>query len=159
MPEIREMVKSSSETRPRESAVDLKQATMPDGPTKQIEGLFQSIRPQLVVAEGTVDNALPQEMQTEHALGAIAELGIRMPNKFEDQWVSQYLPRIFPWVLNYGCVGAEYPGRALQHSGLGSGGACRNRSCCLRCSGTLEATTERALRRARRTCPTPCHSK
>ena len=24
--------------------------------------------------------------------------------------MSQYLPRIFPWVLNYNCGGAEYPG-------------------------------------------------
>ena len=33
-----------------------------------------------------------------------------MSNISEDQWVSQYLPRIFPWVLNYNCGGAEYPG-------------------------------------------------
>jgi hypothetical protein len=28
---------------------------------------------------------------------------------FEDQFVSKYLPRIFPWALNYDCGGAEYP--------------------------------------------------
>ena len=87
MSELREMVKSSSETPSRESAFDLKQATIPDGPTKQVEGLFQNTRPQLVVAEGSVDNALPQDLQTEHALGAIAELDIKMSSKFEDRWV------------------------------------------------------------------------
>ena len=32
-----------------------------------------------------------------------------MSNKFENQFVSKYLPRIFPWALNYDCGGPEYP--------------------------------------------------
>ena len=34
---------------------------------------------------------------------------VRMSNVFEDQFVSKYLPRVFPWALNYDCGGAEYP--------------------------------------------------
>ena len=114
MPELREMVKASDEStgkpRPAESAFDMKQSTMPDGATMEVEQLFQGVRPLLVVDEASVDHAIPQEMQTEYALGEIATTDIVMSNTFEDQWVSQYLSRIFPWVLNYSCGGAEYPG-------------------------------------------------
>ena len=114
MPELREMVKASADStgkpRPAESAFDMKQSTMPDEATTEVEQLFQGVRPLLVVDEASVDHAIPQEMQTEYALGEIATTDIVMSNKFEDQWVSQYLSRIFPWVLHYSCGGAEYPG-------------------------------------------------
>ena len=32
-----------------------------------------------------------------------------MSNKFENQFVSKYTSRIFPWALNYDCGGADYP--------------------------------------------------
>ena len=32
-----------------------------------------------------------------------------MSREFEDQFVSKYLLRVFPWALNYDCGGAEYP--------------------------------------------------
>ena len=33
-----------------------------------------------------------------------------MSNKFEEQYISKYMPRIFPWALNYDCGGPEFPG-------------------------------------------------
>ena len=45
----------------------------------------------------------------EYALKSISALSIKMSNKFENQFVSKYTPRIFPWALNYDCGGAEYP--------------------------------------------------
>ena len=32
-----------------------------------------------------------------------------MSNDFVDQFVSKYLPSVFPWALNYACGGPEYP--------------------------------------------------
>eukprot|EP00973_Karenia_brevis_P001317 180099-Karenia_brevis.AAC.1 len=32
-----------------------------------------------------------------------------MSNEFQDQFISQYAPRVFPWGLNYDCGGADYP--------------------------------------------------
>ena len=36
-------------------------------------------------------------------------MSIRMSNKFEEQFISKYMPRIFPWSLNYDCGGPEFP--------------------------------------------------
>ena len=69
MPELREMVRASADaaikSRPPESAFDLKQSITPDGLSTEVEQLFQGVRPQLVVDEASVNNAMPQEMQTD----------------------------------------------------------------------------------------------
>ena len=39
----------------------------------------------------------------------VLNLIVRMSNEFEEQFVTKYLPRVFPWALNYDCGGAEYP--------------------------------------------------
>ena len=116
LPEFYEMVREADDLsnnnkhRPRfESAFDNKQSTMPDAESADINEVFRSVRPNLVVAESSVDNVLSQNLQTEFALSQVAGTTIEMSNKFVDQFVSRYLSSIFPWSLNYACGGPEYP--------------------------------------------------
>ena len=111
MPEIQEMVKEQLQRampRSGESAVDNKQSTMPDaaGPA---ENVFEGARPSIVVGEASTQEEFRDETLAESALGQICDLQVKMANKFEDQFVSKYLPRIFPWALKFDCGGAEYP--------------------------------------------------
>ena len=93
-----------------ESAFDLKQSTMADAQSTSYHDLFSTVRPSMVVDEASVENIVSQDTKMEHALKAVAVVDASMTNKFEDQWIPQYMSRIFPWVLNYSCGGAEYPG-------------------------------------------------
>ena len=63
----------------------------------------------MILGEASVENALPQDIQVEHAMKTVAVVDANMTNKFEDQWIPQHLSRKLPWVLNYSCGGAEYP--------------------------------------------------
>ena len=67
------------------------------------------VRPNLVVGEATTDGAHSVDTVTDYGLQDVAKVDITMSNKFEDQFLSKYLPRIFPWALNYDCGGADYP--------------------------------------------------
>ena len=65
MPEFYEMVRetdavtSSFRRRPRvESALEDKQSTMPDAEGSDINNVFRSVRPNLVLDEASVDNTL-----------------------------------------------------------------------------------------------------
>ena len=49
--------------------------------------VFRGVRPNLVVDESSVDNALPQNLQTEFALSQVAGTTVEMSNKFVDQFV------------------------------------------------------------------------
>ena len=116
MPEFYEMVREADagankhKSRPRfESAFENKQSTMPDAEGTDINEVFRGARPNLVVDESSVDNALPQSLQTEFAMSQVAGTTVEMSSKFVDQFVSRYLSSIFPWSLNYACGGAEYP--------------------------------------------------
>lgn len=116
MPEFYEMVRDTDAAsnkfgrRPRlESAFESKQSTMPGAEATDINNVFRGVWPNLVLDEASVDNTLPQNLQTEYALSQVAGTTVEMPNKFEDQFVSRYLSSIFPWALNYGCGGPEYP--------------------------------------------------
>ena len=116
MPEFYEMARevdaatSNFGRRPLfESAFDNKQSTMPDAEGGDINEVFRGVRPNLVVDEASVDNALPQNLQTEFALSQVAGTTVEMSSKFVDQFVSRYLSSIFPWSLNYPCGGPEYP--------------------------------------------------
>ena len=81
---------------------------MPDFP-ESVENAFQNVRPTIVVAEATTESALPEELKSEYGLGRLARLDVPLQHKFEDQFISSYLPTIFPWALNYECGGPEYP--------------------------------------------------
>ena len=39
----------------------------------------------------------------------VSAMDITMSSTFENQFVSQYNCRVFPWALNYDCGGADYP--------------------------------------------------
>lgn len=97
--ELQEMVQDSSaattNTLKYQTAFDNKQSTMPDEVTEDMQHRFRSVRPQLVVDEASVNNMLPQDLQTEHALHQIAGTTIEMSNTFEDQYVPNYLSNIF----------------------------------------------------------------
>ena len=109
---LEEMVENAEKNKVSEksaSAYDFKQTTMPDSATADYSDVFAAQRPTLVLDEANVDNQVHKNVQMEHALGQIAEMDISMSNRFEDQWVTRYLSRIFPWALNFNCGGPEYP--------------------------------------------------
>ena len=111
LPEIKAMVQQQQETgeaKPGESAFELKQTAMPDKPNTD-STIFQDLRPSIVTGDASSTDVLHEEVIAEHALKSISGLTIEMSNKFENQFVSKYNPRIFPWALNYDCGGPEYP--------------------------------------------------
>ena len=91
-----------------ESAYEMKQSTMPDA-VDEADKVFSYARPTIVVGEATTSDALDKNTAVEHALGNVSGLTLEMSNEFENQFVSKYMPRIFPWALNYDCGGADYP--------------------------------------------------
>ena len=91
-----------------ETAYEMKQSTMPDAPD-EVEKVFTYARPSLVVGEATATDALDINTTLEHALGSVSSMTLEMSNVFENQFVSKYMPRIFPWAFNYDCGGADYP--------------------------------------------------
>ena len=91
------------------SAFDMKQSTMPDAPVTQESDVFSGVRPSIVVDEGIAANTFSQETLLQAAAPKVAGLDIQMSNEFQDQFISQYSARIFPWALNYDCGGADYP--------------------------------------------------
>jgi hypothetical protein len=111
-PEILAMAKEQQQPekndKSSETAFDMKQSTMHDAPNDE-EHLFRNVRPSIVTDEASSADTFNDEMLAEHALKSITTLTIEMSNKFENQFVSHYLPRIFPWALNYECGGPEYP--------------------------------------------------
>ena len=106
--EERRAAQDSART-PSDSVFDMKQSTMHDT-AENVEQLFQHVRPSIVTDEGASADALPPEVVLEQGLGSVATMQVRMSNKFEEQFISKYMPRIFPWALNYDCGGPEFPG-------------------------------------------------
>ena len=110
-PEISRMAAASDSQnsgKTPESSFDMKQSTMHDTPEATAR-LFDHMRPSIVLDEGTAEDTLHPEVVADHTLQSISNLTIRMSSKFENQFVSKYTSRIFPWALNYDCGGAEYP--------------------------------------------------
>ena len=99
----------TSNTQSLDSAFDMKQSTMHDLPASE-SNPFQGMRPSIVIDEASSRDTFDDDVVAEYALESISALSIKMSNKFENQFVSKYTPRIFPWALNYDCGGAEYPG-------------------------------------------------
>ena len=80
---------------------------MPDAP-EDMQNLFEHQRPVLVVGEGTTTHAIEKDVVAEFALGSVTEVKLEMSNEFENQFLTQYVPRIFPATLKYDCGGADY---------------------------------------------------
>ena len=104
---LQEEAKRSKSDR-QESAFDMKQSTTHDA-SNSSKHIFDGMRPSIVVDEAETRDTFPPEVVAEHALDNVLDMTVRMSNVFEDQFVSKYLPRVFPWALNYDCGGAEYP--------------------------------------------------
>ena len=75
---------------------------------RNVQSTFAHVRPTLVTDEADSHNAFSPEVVAEHAMKHIVDMPVQMSNQFEDQFISKYMPRIFPWALNYDCGGAEY---------------------------------------------------
>ena len=106
------MIEESNASRPTREKFELgfecKQTTMPDAPSTPDE-LFASVRPNIVVDDATTDKAVPIDTVAQHTLSKLNDLPITLSNKFETQFITEYLPRIFPWTLQYNCGGPEFP--------------------------------------------------
>ena len=90
------------------SAFEMKQSTMPDTPNAEAR-LFHGMRPSIVVHEAATTETFSQETLLQAAAPKIAGQDVKMSNEFQDQFISQYTARVFPWALNYDCGGADYP--------------------------------------------------
>ena len=111
MPDIPSMVRAqqtAGETKSTESAFDMKQSTMHDLPESDTT-IFKHVRPSIVTDDASTSDTLHEEVIAEYALKSISSLTIKMSNKVENQFISKYTSRIFPWALNYDCGGADYP--------------------------------------------------
>ena len=112
LPGLADLLKTDdqlTENPTNESGFEFKQSTMHDN-ARSLETLFDGVRPSLVVAERETAGTLKPEEEVLSSLDKVLDMPIPMGKEFEDQWNSQYLPRIFPWALNYDCGGADYPG-------------------------------------------------
>ena len=81
----------------------MKQSTMHDS-AQSAEQVFEHVRPTIVTDEGESVDTYAPEVVLEQGMGNIGNMDVRMSNEFEDQYVTKYLPRIFPWTLSYSCV-------------------------------------------------------
>ena len=90
------------------SHFDYKQSTMHDLPLNDAS-VLDDVRPSIVVDEATTKDTHDDDVLAEQAMKSVTELTIQMSNDFQEQFVSKYTPRIFPWALLYDCGGAEYP--------------------------------------------------
>ena len=111
LPGLQELLEEQSAqagSRNEDSAFDMKQSTTHDS-SRTAQELFTHMRPSIVCDEGETENTFTPDVVAEHAMDNILDMPVRMSNVFEDQFVSKYLPRVFPWALNYDCGGAEYP--------------------------------------------------
>ena len=105
---MKETIANATEASQASTIIELKQAAMPNAPTTA-EDVFKGTRPNIVTPDATTQNALSPETLKEHAAGEVSQVKIPMVNTFEDQFVSQYLPRVFPWALPFDCGGPDMP--------------------------------------------------
>ena len=114
-PELQDMVQARAKAEDNAKspissniAFELKPSTMPDAPD-DAWNVFTYARPTLVLSEASTTDALDKNTVVENALGSINNMTVEMSNVFENQFVSKYMARIFPWALNFDCGGADYP--------------------------------------------------
>ena len=67
------------------------------------------MRPTLVIGEGTTEDEIDRDTMAEYALRAVGEMEVELSDQFEDQFVSPYLARVFPWASRFHYGGPEYP--------------------------------------------------
>ena len=106
---IQDMLEAGDTSATAETGFDMKQATMPDMATSGAD-IFQGIRPTLVVEESSTHGTFSKEVVTESTMAdKTSVLELSTSNSFENQFISQYNCRVFPWALYYDCGGPDYP--------------------------------------------------
>ena len=80
----------------KESAFEMKQATMPDTPNVGSH-LFQGMRPTIVTDEGDTHGTFSKEATAEATMSEkVSAIDVPLEGTFEKQFVSQYSCRVFP---------------------------------------------------------------
>ena len=83
---------------------------MDDAPHPDAAELFHEVGPSIISTDESSDTIFLRETILEHSLKNVSHLTVLMSNNFEEQFIPKYLPRAFPWALNYDCGGAVYHG-------------------------------------------------
>ena len=92
----------------KHSLNDGKQSVGHDVSVSDVNDVFSSLRPSVVVGERDTSQSVPMNVQAEAAFNKVSGLQERMGHEFEKKFNSEYLSRIFPWALKYSCGGADY---------------------------------------------------
>ena len=79
-----------------------------DASVSDVNDVFASVRPSVVVGGRDTFQSVPMNVQAEAAFNKVSGLQVRMGHEFEKQFKSEYRSRMFPWALNYSCGGADY---------------------------------------------------
>ena len=105
--DVREQAVAAMEKEPMQSKKmlvhDGKQGIGHDVSQSNVNEVFASVRPSLVVGERNTSAEDPKKL-----VGKVSGLQVRMSTEFEHQFNSEYLSRIFPWALKYSCGGLDY---------------------------------------------------
>ena len=91
-----------------ESGFDMKQSTMHDE-ARSVEDTFKHLRPSIVVDEAESAGAFAPEVVNAQAVQSIVDVEVPISNVLEEQFVGQYMSKIFPYTLNHACGGADWP--------------------------------------------------
>ena len=73
-----------------------------------IDEVFARARPTALVAERDCSMLTEHADQVKVAMSEYSSLNVQCATRFEDQLIPLYLPRIYPWSLNFECGGQEY---------------------------------------------------
>ena len=107
-----------------ESGFDMKQSTMHDEP-RSVEDTFRHLRPSIVVDEAESTGAFAPEVVSAQAVQNIVDVEVPISNVLEEQFVGQYMSKIFPYALNHACGGADWPELFGEWDALADGDAAR----------------------------------
>ena len=91
-----------------ESEAKNKQAAGRDAPQAHSDP-FTNVRPLITTAARDAKHTHSPQTQVQEVFRKVSGLQVKMATEFEDQWVPEYMSRIFPWALKYSCGGAKYP--------------------------------------------------
>ena len=85
------------------SVNDRKESIGHDVAESNVNEVFASARPSIVVGERDTSQADPKKNMEQ-----VSGFQVRMSTEFAHQFNSEYSSRIFPWVLKYSCGGPDY---------------------------------------------------
>ena len=112
---VPETIRSQAQAAMNQEPLQLKKISVSDGKQSvghdlsaaNVNDVFASARPSIVVGESDTSQAAPINIQAQAAFNKISGLQVQMGTEFEHQFNCEYLSRIFPWALNYSCGGPD----------------------------------------------------